>query len=32
MSIENEQLSTHEDLRLRLRENFAGRIVQKDLT
>ncbi len=32
MSLENEQLSSREDLRVKLRENFDGRIVRKDLT
>ena len=32
MSLENERLSSREDLRLKLRENFDGRIVRKDLT
>ena len=32
MSLEQEQPTTREDLRVKLRENFDGRIVRKDLT
>ncbi|MDD3322187.1 MAG: protease Lon-related BREX system protein BrxL [Paludibacter sp.] len=32
MSLEQEQSTTREDLRVKLRENFDGRIVRKDLT
>lgn len=32
MSLEQAQSTTREDLRLKLRENFDGRIVRKDLT
>lgn len=32
MSLDNEKLSSREALRLKLRENFDGKIVRKDLT
>ena len=32
MILENEQVSSREELRLKLRENFDGKIVRKDLT